>query len=210
MEELAVTLLPVVTLVLGFFLQQLAGWSEVKAERRSQLNKTIAEVLQAHQEVELYAFTLFPVLQRYNLDHVKEAALSDQLKQTLPRRTKLVSRIDELSDEVAAFDPALALTLRNALVSHETILEWENSSDDSDEAFGNLQAEIRLINSHMRDVKYVALRLARRSGFRVWLNVWRYVHGKRKRVVDQEDARERMDELVARHHPRASQPAATG
>ncbi len=113
-DGVLVTLIPVATLVLGWFLNEVSQRLRVRAQRRTAIGQALAEILEVHHYMRTVALAVREINRHFPNSAPDELRGAAWLEQLLPRDAGAPERYSRALAELAAQAPLLAFRLRGS------------------------------------------------------------------------------------------------
>jgi hypothetical protein len=194
--------LAVVTLLIGWSLNELHHWFWSSREAREPFGRALTDLLEIRHELRGLGAILAEFKRRVSISESDERVARTLLESIVPQVEGLEARFNEAVTSIASVDPVLAFRLRRkdqfrTLLGKARALA-KLSADGKDLP---LWLEDRLTAAFMEGLEELIIDVARAHGLRTW---WRV----RKRIAQGDELPKEIDELFSSVSPADKQPSA--
>jgi hypothetical protein len=164
--------IPILTLVLGWFLNSFTSIFEARRENRKALSKAIADLLEIRHRLLAEKVLMEEIKKMLPLTPVDERAIRNLILQFLPQTNDLSKRFDETVTLIASVDPLMGFQLRSKDFITKTgvlLANLEAKAGTLLPPFTEIESHIsRMAIPHLNEV---ILYLSWHHGFFTWLRV---------------------------------------
>jgi len=181
----------VVTLLIGWFLNELHHWFWSSREAREPFGRALADLLEIRHELKGLRVILAEVKKRVSISGDDERAMRTLLESILPEVEDLRDRFNNAVTSIASVDPVLAFRLRRK-DQFRPLLERARALAKLGEHGNELPIwlEDKLTNVFMLSLEELIIDVAKGHGLRTW---WRV----RRRMSKPDDLPREVDELFS-------------
>ena len=168
-------ILPIITLLIGWLLNEIAGYFKIRRESKQAISRAIADLLDVHDELSIYRRTLASVQSHLRIPTTELFPLRQALVQQF-LSSNISSRYEEAVTIIASNDPLLGFKLRSKASVNRTLdnlgsLFPPNSKVDS--AFFEMEA--KLVDAAIASLKESIIDLSKRYKWITWYRVRKYL-----------------------------------
>ncbi|HCI52211.1 MAG TPA: hypothetical protein DE312_02575 [Gallionella sp.] len=104
-------LVPVVSLIAGWFLSEMSKKSQISRERRALVGRALSNLLELHHQIRAVETVLQLLTSRFNLTTEAEAVVRQIIQQIIPENDEYVARYEEAVAQLSESDPITAFRL---------------------------------------------------------------------------------------------------
>ena len=182
---------PVVTLLIGWFLNELHHWFWSNREERKPFGKALTDLLELWHDLKGLRIALFEIKKRFPISEDDERVIIKLLEDILPKLEDLQRRFNDAVTSIASIDPMLAFRLRGK-DQYRLLLEWVRALAKVDGLGKQLSIwlEDKLTDAFLSNLEELIIDVAKAHGLRTW---WK-VH---KRISKPVELPKEIDEILA-------------
>ena len=160
MEWLSV-LVPVVSLIAGWFLNEMSKKSQMSRERRALIGRALSNLLELHHRIRAVENTLQLLMSRFELTTEAEVIVRQFIQRIIPQNDKYVAGYEDAIGQLSESDPVTAFLLStNAQIpGFLTLIRTVSSIEgmpDADLAFFEKQLKEILVPHLKQAIKELA------------------------------------------------------
>lgn len=182
---------PVLSLILGWLLNELGQLSRLRREERKAFGRAIADLLEIRHELKAFNVVFGEIKKRFAVSPNDEFVAKKLLEDFIPQTENLQERYNEAVTLIASVDPILGFRLRSKdqfkLLLRKSRLLLEN--DESTKSFIT-QFEDRFSDKFVEILEKLILDCAKVHKWKTWWKV-------RRRFLKPEDISKEIDELFS-------------
>lgn len=112
-------LVPVTSLIAGWFFSEMSKKSQISRERRSLVGRALSNLLELHHQIRAVETVLQLLTSRFNLTTEAEAAVRQIIQQIIPENDEYVARYEEAVAQLSESDPITAFRLSTNAQIHK-------------------------------------------------------------------------------------------
>ncbi|MCS3642773.1 metal homeostatis BSD2 family protein [Salinibacter ruber] len=198
-------LIPVIALVVGWFLRGISGFMQIRREERQVLSRAVAGLLEVHSDLATHEKMFRAINNRYDLSPRQKFEFSRWLVRNRPRSETIGERFDEAAKLVASVDPIISHAIRSAKDAHSSLFEGDVFEADQvieDSYKLAIQSERDAIKRTASRVEKLARKVSFKHSFWLWMKLRLGFIGRRPEdEPDQEflDKLPRLDDVLENH-----------
>jgi len=169
-------ILPIMTLVLGWFLNSLTPYFQEKRDNRRALGKAIADLLEIRNDLYTRRMVMEGLKKIGQLCPSDERNILNRIAKIIPQTDDLSKRYDEAVTLISSSDPLLGFQLRSkdqASKVGSIFSKFEASTEESVKMLAEAEAQIN--RAAIPHVEEVIGDLSRRYGFFSGIRIRRYI-----------------------------------
>jgi len=181
----------VVTILIGWFLNELHHWFWSHREERKPFGKALTDLLEVWYELKGLRIALFEVKKLFPISEDDERVMRKLLEDILPKLEDLQCRFNDAVTSIASIDPILAFRLRGK-DQYRLLLERLRALAKVDGLNKQLPIwlEDKLTDAFLSNLEDLIIDVAKAHGLRTW---WK-VH---KRISKPVELTKEIDEILA-------------
>jgi hypothetical protein len=169
--------IPILTLVIGWFLNSFTSFFDTRRDNRKALSKAIADLLEIRHRLLAEKVVMEEIKKILPLTPMDERAIRNLILQVLPQTNDLSKRFDETVTLIASVDPLLGFQLRSKDFITKIggfFVNLEAKAGTPLPPFTEFESHIsRIAIPHLNEV---ILQLSWRHGFWVWFKVKKHLN----------------------------------
>jgi hypothetical protein len=171
-ERVSSIIIPILTLLLGWFLNSFTPIFEARRENRKALSKAIADLLEIRHRLLAETVVMEQVKKILPVTPLDERAIRGLLLQILPETTDLSKRFDETVTLIASVDPLLGFQLRSKDFITKTGVFFTNLEAKAGSFLPSFtEYESRISRMAIPHLNEVILHLSWHHGFCTWFKL---------------------------------------
>ncbi len=181
----------VITLLIGWFLNELHHWFWSHRKERKPFGKALTELLEIRHELKGFSFVLEELRKRFSISEEDKLIIKKLLNVIIPKLEDLHGRFNDAVTSIASIDPVLAFRLRlkdQFSPFREKILELVKLDKHGKELTNWIEDKMVVI--FMEDLEELIIDVAKSHGFVTWLKV-------RKRISKPNKLPKGIDEIFS-------------
>jgi hypothetical protein len=168
-------ILPVITLILGWFLKEIENYFLSKRQSKQAISRAIADLLDVHHELSAYKRTLDSVQRELKIPITELFPVRQTLVQNFLSRD-IATRYEEAVTVISSNNPLLGFNLRSrASITRtlESLGSLLTPGGPIDEAF--FQMEAKVIEAAIGSLREIIIDLSKKHSFLTWYRVKKYL-----------------------------------